>query len=664
MNIHSLCAAPVSKMAASAREERVRRRELKREEDERRKRKIKEEIREEAEAVEIVRRRLQRSQLEDQGVILTDEDDPNEAEDEDKTESIENEEEIEDEQSDPPSPSLEGESHFVFEEEYNLTLSTSEEEDEDSEQKTEGDEVYERTRYVEEEKARIEERMQQLYQRELQALQRERELEERRLEFERQMKADEERLRQAMKSKIKKEMYDESIKILSKLETDLLKQQNVTLEKEKEISRKEKELQRKETEWKAREVEAKRQLKMKIKRELQESTGGSFTSKKESKDPRQKKINQEKEEMIEYSDDNKEEAEPQSSPKSLAPDGKDIESSKEDKVTKSDVVPPSGILSEATRKKVSIKTDKEEDDKSKVSHVSTSKTQIKQDEAEGFILKPYVGPFSGTQPSPKHENTFEVWKLEVQSLIAMKVYSDISIVQAIWKSLRGQARNVLFNIGPSAKADDIVKRLESVYGNVASGEAVLQEFYTVHQEENESVTDWGLRLEQILQRAKEKGHVNEERKDQMLRDKFWRSLYDQNLKNATKIYHQSLTNFEKLQQKVRAEEYEMKESVAKKQQTTSQKDRKRQAQHQPQLTEMDDQLQLLKTMSENLIRMDKDIQQLKKGQSRGDWRPRRRGRGRGDRKENQTSTNKTDSTERKEIRESDKQAEAKKGPLN
>lgn len=150
----------------------------------------------------------------------------------------------------------------------------------------------------------------------------------------------------------------------------------------------------------------------------------------------------------------------------------------------------------------------------------------------------------------------------------------------------------------------------------------------------------------------------------MLRDKFWRSLYDQNLKNATKIYHQSLTSFEKLQQKVRAEEYEMKESVAKKQQTVTQKDRKRPAQHQPQLTEMDDQLQLLKSMSENLVRMDKDIQQLKKGQSRGDWRSRRRGRGRGDRKQNETDTNKIDNTERMEIRESGKQADDKKGPLN
>ena len=65
------------------------------------------------------------------------------------------------------------------------------------------------------------------------------------------------------------------------------------------------------------------------------------------------------------------------------------------------------------------------------------------------------------------------------------LYSDIAVVQAIWKSLKGQGRNVLFTLGSSAKAVDILERLESVYGNVASGEAALQEFYYVHQEEDE-----------------------------------------------------------------------------------------------------------------------------------------------------------------------------------
>ena len=60
--------------------------------------------------------------------------------------------------------------------------------------------------------------------------------------------------------------------------------------------------------------------------------------------------------------------------------------------------------------------------------------------------------------------------------------------------------------------------------------------------------------------------MTEEMRDQMLRDKFWRSLYDQNLKNATKIYHQSVLSFEKLQRKVRTEEYEMQESSARLQQ--------------------------------------------------------------------------------------------------
>ena len=177
-------------------------------------------------------------------------------------------------------------------------------------------------------------------------------------------------------------------------------------------------------------------------------------------------------------------------------------------------------------------------------------------------------------------------------------------------------------------------RLESKFGNVASGEAVLQEFYTAYQEENESVTDWGLRLEHILQRAREKGHVTEDRMDKMLRDKFWRSLYDSNLRNATKLYHKSASSFDQLQGEVRAEEYDMKEYSARQQQPQQRKDRKNPVQHQPHLTEADDQISLLKSIAENMSRMDRDIQQLKRGQSRGGWRPRNRGRSRGYGKQN------------------------------
>ena len=687
---------------ASARDERQRNRDLRREEEARKEKKKQEDIakkrqeqeriqlqrqeeerRAEMERTEVVRRRLQQSMLKDQGVLLSDTEDkvnvstPN----------------------GPPSPQMPGESHFVYEEEdYNLTLSPSESEGEDETDPHGGlsKEVCERTRYVEEEKAKLQERLHQVHSREQAALWREKELEERRIAFEKKMEEDEEKLRKAMKSKIQNDMYEKSMAILRNLEKDLLTQQNAMFQKESDIERKERELEIAEREWNAKEIAAKTRLKEKIKQELSSrSTGTQETVRKDLsfiphvKDETDRKQNSDDTlaNIASYhcADDVRRTRQKEDSFGNIS---YPIADKKEDSFgkriyprTEEAEINPPRVIPAAAEQKHSLETEQERK-ASRGSEVPITRTQIKQEEPGDFIQKPYVGPFSGTQPAPKHENTFEVWKFEVNSLLGMKCYSDVSIVQAIWKSLRGQARNVLFTLGYSAKAVDIVERLESIYGNVVSGEAVLQEFYTAHQEESESVTDWGLRLEQILQRAMEKGHVTHEGKEQKIRDKFWRSLYDQNLKNATKIYHESGMSFEKLQRKVREEECEMQESLARHQQPV-QKDRKAKAQHNPQLTDMDDQLQLLKSISENMTRMDRDIQQLKRGQNRYEYRPRRRGgRGRGNRgrgnqnysedqydsneERNDRSENKkqTENTERRDRSDNSKQKNEKKGQLN
>ena len=43
---------------------------------------------------------------------------------------------------------------------------------------------------------------------------------------------------------------------------------------------------------------------------------------------------------------------------------------------------------------------------------------------------PFIGLFSGIEPRPRNESSFEDWWLEVDSLMATKVYSDIALTQA------------------------------------------------------------------------------------------------------------------------------------------------------------------------------------------------------------------------------------------
>ena len=173
------------------------------------------------------------------------------------------------------------------------------------------------------------------------------------------------------------------------------------------------------------------------------------------------------------------------------------------------------------------------------------------------FVKPYVNFFSGTGPVPKNESNFEQWKVEIDSLRDSSGYPEHIVNQVMRNSLKGEARRVLFTLGPEATADDIMQKLQVTFGNVASGQTVLQEFYTAEQRENESVTLWGIRLEEIYQRAIEKGFATHEQRDKMLVERFWRSLRSIELQNATSVYYHSASSYEWLRQKVRTEEYAM-----------------------------------------------------------------------------------------------------------
>lgn len=171
---------------------------------------------------------------------------------------------------------------------------------------------------------------------------------------------------------------------------------------------------------------------------------------------------------------------------------------------------------------------------------------------------PYITRFSGTDPVPKTENTFEEWSMEVDSLIKRNEYPDYIINQAVRNSLSGQARKQIFTLGAEATIGQIKEKLENVFGDACSDESILQEFYTASQKAGESVTLWGIGIEEILQKAIQKGHaIAADQKDKMLKERFWRGLSSIELQNSTSVHYHTSISFEMLRRKVRAEEYQL-----------------------------------------------------------------------------------------------------------
>ena len=239
-------------------------------------------------------------------------------------------------------------------------------------------------------------------------------------------------------------------------------------------------------------------------------------------------------------------------------------------------------------------------------------TETEKSQQEKTAFFPKFSTFSGEDQKQRKDSSFEAWKYEVVCSLKDKVHSDQAIGQAIRKSLTGKAKQVLMNSGTTANIDEILKKLERVFGNVASGESMMQEFYTATQNQSENAVAWGLRLEEIMKQAVDKEHVKPESTNKMLKNRFWKGLRSERLKNATRIHFFNTEDYQELLSRVREEENEMKLFAG--------------VQHQPVNTNFKIPTEKKETpdtskldlLYEKLTAMEEDMKELKK---KSEWKP-------------------------------------------
>lgn len=94
---------------------------------------------------------------------------------------------------------------------------------------------------------------------------------------------------------------------------------------------------------------------------------------------------------------------------------------------------------------------------------------------------PKLPTFSGTDEPQKGEVKYEVWNFEVKCLQNSRQYQEHILLLAVRNSLKGLARRMLVSVGDKASLEDIIKKLDGFFGNVASGETLMQSFYNDRQ---------------------------------------------------------------------------------------------------------------------------------------------------------------------------------------
>ena len=170
---------------------------------------------------------------------------------------------------------------------------------------------------------------------------------------------------------------------------------------------------------------------------------------------------------------------------------------------------------------------------------------------------PRITFFSGELGKSEHATFFQ-WRNEVRCLMA-EGHPRPHVMQAIRRSLKGTAAEVLLNLGEQASPHDVLQKFDVIFGNALSSEALMEDFYTAHQKENEEVVVWGCRLESLLTQAKDKGIISDG-SSEMLRSKFWSGIQNKMVKNAIRHRFDAGESFQQLLVAARAVEHELKDS--------------------------------------------------------------------------------------------------------
>ena len=174
-----------------------------------------------------------------------------------------------------------------------------------------------------------------------------------------------------------------------------------------------------------------------------------------------------------------------------------------------------------------------------------------QDSVNVFPQNPKISIFSGESK----DTPFDLWKFEVQCLVEEGKYSDEALKQAIRKSLKNDPSRIVKRLGIKSTIDDIVKKLEGIYGEIEKKETIKAEFYNAKQEANESVTSWSCRLEEILDRLCEQEHIDDSEIDGMLRGKFYYGLLE-HLKDKAAHKFDKDNSFDEFRTEVREIEHD------------------------------------------------------------------------------------------------------------
>ena len=117
-----------------------------------------------------------------------------------------------------------------------------------------------------------------------------------------------------------------------------------------------------------------------------------------------------------------------------------------------------------------------------------------------IIKAPELPKFSGIEPTPREEGSFEQWYFQVNR--SQSQHTEDAIRSGIINSMRGEARDLVEYVGFDAPIETILDRLEHQFRKSKSTDLLQHDFFQLAQEKSEGVQQYAGRLDNQYKRLK------------------------------------------------------------------------------------------------------------------------------------------------------------------
>ena len=164
---------------------------------------------------------------------------------------------------------------------------------------------------------------------------------------------------------------------------------------------------------------------------------------------------------------------------------------------------------------------------------------LKRGGAQLVHRTPRLSFFSGEDPPGKSEKTYEQWIFDVKTV--RPSYPEGLLKEAIFSSLKGNAADIAWGLGPETTVDKVLELLEGVFGRKTNPDILMQDFYKITQESKEKVSTFGIRLKVALDRIMgfHPECLTQVEAEKKLKDRFYYGVR-QNVREGLRYYYEVL----------------------------------------------------------------------------------------------------------------------------